>query len=68
MSNLSRMMKLYLAANDIEQKSLCLELGISQSSLTRFLQGNSLDMANTGRLIAWLLSEPQEGSDEDKAR
>jgi hypothetical protein len=62
MSNLSKMLKMYLAANDIEQKSLCVKLSINQSSLTRFLQGHGLDMASTGRLISWLLEEADNGA------
>lgn len=57
MSNLSNMLKLYIAVNDIEQKTLAVEIGVAQSTLTRFLQGKDVSMKSFGRLVAWLTRE-----------
>jgi transcriptional regulator with XRE-family HTH domain len=57
MSNLSDMVKLYLAVNGIEQKSLCDELGIGQSTMTRFLQGKDISMKSLGKLLRWLTED-----------
>lgn len=57
MSNLSRMLKLYISVNEIEQKALARDLGMSESSLTRLLQGNGVDMDTFARIIGWLTEE-----------
>lgn len=54
MSNLSKMLKLYLAVNNIEQKQLAVEFEMSESSLTRLLQGKDVEMKSFANIIKWL--------------
>ncbi len=51
------MLKQYRLLNDIEQKALAAEIGISASSLCRFEKGKSLDGQGTLQLVAWLFRE-----------
>jgi transcriptional regulator with XRE-family HTH domain len=57
MTHLSKMLKIYIAAADIEQKQLAKELKMSESSLTRLLQGQGVDMQTLGNIIQWLTTE-----------
>lgn len=54
MSNLSKILKLYLAVNDVEQKQLALYWEMSPSSLTRLLQGKDVDMKSFANIVKWL--------------
>lgn len=57
MTHLAKMMKLYLTVNDIEQKRLAAQLGISESSFTRLLQGKGVEMQSFAAIIKWLTEE-----------
>lgn len=59
MSHLSKMFKLYITVNEIEQKALCSKIGIGQSTMTRFLKGGDMEMRSFAKLINWLASAEQ---------
>lgn len=61
-ADLSRALKLYIGAFDIDQKILSNELGMSESSLSRLLAGKTVSMSALGRIIEWLTRE--EGKKE----
>lgn len=55
-TRLSLMVKLYVAMQDIEQKSLATEWGCSESTVTRFLTGQALPEPKTLlRIFQWTL-------------
>jgi transcriptional regulator with XRE-family HTH domain len=48
------MMALYIAAEGLEQKKIAEEVGIGESTLSRFLSGQALPAADAyARLLAW---------------
>jgi len=57
MSHLSEMLRLYIKVNDVEQKALCQEIGIGESTLTRFLQGTDMSTSNFVKLMGWLATD-----------
>jgi len=61
MTPLGTVLKLYRAANDITQKSLAEEIGVSARSLSRFEKGKPVDQATTIKLIAWAFSDTGNG-------
>lgn len=51
---IAEMLRLYIAANNLEQKVVAQEIGISESTLSRFLGGTSIpDGLGFVRMIAW---------------
>lgn len=51
---LAEMLRLYIAANGLEQKAVAAEIGISESTLSRFLSGASMpDGIGFMRVVAW---------------
>ena len=54
---LAKMILLYLAANNLSQKNVAKDLGISESSFSRYLSGDSgLDAVSFMKLISWVSS------------
>lgn len=55
-TKLARMIKLWVAANDIEQAQLASEWKAPPATVSRFLNGKNMpDGRTTARIIAWLL-------------
>lgn len=51
---LARMMALYIAAEGLEQKRVAEEIGVGESTLSRFLTGSALPAADAyARMLAW---------------
>jgi transcriptional regulator with XRE-family HTH domain len=51
---LARMLKLYIAAEGLEQKKVAEEIGIGESTLSRFISGAALPAADAyARVLAW---------------
>jgi len=51
---LAEMLRLYIAANGLEQKAVATEIGVSESTLSRFVSGNAVpDAIGFMRIIAW---------------
>lgn len=51
---LARMLKLYIAAEGLEQKKVAAEIGIGESTLSRFMSGEALPAADAyARVLAW---------------
>jgi len=65
MSHLSEMMRLYIRVNEVEQKALCREIGIGESTLTRFLQGTDLSAQNFVKLLSWLATPTNSNTKEE---
>lgn len=57
MTNLARMLDIYLRVYNIDQGKLADELGMSASTVTRLKAGKMPDAAGFARLIMWLASE-----------
>lgn len=57
MTNLAKIMKLYLAANDISAKTMAEQLEISSITLSRFLSGKNIDVTTFIVLLNWLAKE-----------
>lgn len=54
---LAKMILLYLAANNLSQKTIANQLDISESSFSRFLSGESgLDAVSHMKIISWVSS------------
>lgn len=53
---LAKMLKLYRAAEGIDQKAMAEQIGIGHSTLCRLEQGKGLEMKAVGKLIAWMLN------------
>lgn len=52
---LAEMLRLYIAANGLEQKAVAAEIGVSESSFSRFLAGNSVpDAIGFMRIVSWV--------------
>lgn len=55
-TKLAKMIKLWIAANDIEQGQLAKEWGTPSATVSRFLNGKNMpDGKTTARIISWLL-------------
>jgi transcriptional regulator with XRE-family HTH domain len=51
---LAKMLRLYLAAEELEQRTVAGECGVSETTLSRFLAGDRLpDAAGFARIQAW---------------
>lgn len=51
---LAEMLRLYIAANQLEQKAVAAEIGVNESTLSRFIAGNATpDAAGFMRIVAW---------------
>lgn len=51
---LAEMLRLYIAANGLEQKAVANDIGVSESTFSRFLAGNAMpDAIGFMRIIAW---------------
>ena len=58
-SRFAEMLRLYFAAYRINQKDAAEEIGISESTLSRFLGGNQMpDAHGFMRIIAWCTLPP----------
>ena len=51
---LSKMLKLYRAAEGIDQKALAREIGIGASQLCRLEHGKELRLASIVKLLKWM--------------
>lgn len=58
-SRLAGVLRLWLELNNVTQKELAGQIGCSQSSLTRFLNGKDFDARTTLLLFQWLLEKPK---------
>lgn len=66
---LAEMLRLYIAANNLEQKAVAQEIGISESTLSRFLGGtNTPDGVGFMRVVAWATGVEMPKSDEFERR
>lgn len=55
-TKLAKMIKLWIAANDIDQLQLAKEWGTPGATVSRFLNGKNMpDGRTTARIISWLL-------------
>ena len=64
---LSEMLRIYIAAMNIEQKTVAIEIGISESSLSRFLNGEQLpDSPGFIRILMWCTFAPICWEEGDK--
>jgi transcriptional regulator with XRE-family HTH domain len=55
MTNLSKILKLYIRMNDIDQKDLAADIGVSESSMSKLLSGRSgLELRNMMSVMTWL--------------
>lgn len=55
-TKLAKMVKLWIAANDIDQLQLAKEWGTPGATVSRFLNGKNMpDGRTTARIISWLL-------------
>lgn len=58
MTKLAKALRMYLAAQDIEQQALAQELGVSEAMVSRFLAGQGRPEAITSaKIYLWLLQE-----------
>lgn len=53
-SPLRVMLKQYIALGAVEQNKIAQEIGVANSTLSRFLSGKMMDQDGTLKLIAWL--------------
>lgn len=66
---LADMLRLYIAANGLEQKMVATEIGISESTLSRFLSGASTpDGIGFMRVVAWATGIDMPKGSEIEAR
>lgn len=57
-TRLALALRLYIAANQIEQRLLAKEWDCSESTVTRFLAGQAMPEAKTMmRILAWMIEE-----------
>ena len=55
---LGKMIRIYRAAEGVEQRDLAVEIGMSASTLCRLESGHGgLDAGNLVKLLAWLTAE-----------
>jgi len=59
MSRIGKLLRLYRTIAGQDQKDLAQEIGIGASTLCRIENGKSCSMEAAGRLVNWLLEEPQ---------
>ena len=51
---LAKMLRLYLDANDLDQKTAAQQMKINESTLSRFMSGQTLpDAENFMRILLW---------------
>ena len=60
MTRIGKLLKLHRAVTEQEQKDLAAEIGIGASTLCRIEKGKSCSMEAAGRLINWLLENPND--------
>lgn len=59
---LAEMLRLYIASMRLEQREVAAQCGISESTLTRFLNDGRLPRADAfARLVAWCCAKQQIG-------
>ena len=55
MTRLTEMIRLYLAANNIDNKTAARDMKVNESTLSRFLSGKSLpDAENLMKILTWI--------------
>lgn len=59
MTNLAKILKLYIAANDLEPTSVAGAMSISTITLARFLKGKNVDVATFMSILQWLTKESE---------
>jgi plasmid maintenance system antidote protein VapI len=57
MTNLAKILKLYIAANDLEIKNVAELLHMSPITLSRFLAGKKIDTDQLLSVMQWLMRE-----------
>jgi DNA-binding Xre family transcriptional regulator len=57
LTNLAKILKLYLSVNEIQQKTLADHLGMEEASLSRLLQGKTVSMKSFGSIVQWLTED-----------
>lgn len=53
---LSKMIKLYRAAEGMDQKTMAQEIGVATSTLCRLEGGKSISLEGFAKLFSWLVS------------
>ena len=58
---ISKMMRLYRATSDQDQKEIAADIGIPAKTLSRLENGKSIDQQATIKVMAWLFGEERNG-------
>lgn len=59
MSNLARLIKLHMAANDIDNKTMAERLELSPITLSRFLAGKNISTSDVMHIMLWCIGDAQ---------
>lgn len=58
---ISKMMRLYRATSDKDQKEIAADIGIPAKTLSRLENGKGIDQLATIKIMAWLFGDEGEG-------
>lgn len=57
MTNLAKLLKLHMAANDIDTKTMAETIGVPAQTLSRFIAGKNVEAVSLMGIFNWLAQE-----------
>ena len=57
---LAAMLRIYIAASNLQQKAICKQIGVNESTFSRFISGNrEPDAEGFAKILTWCLGKEQ---------